>query len=76
MSDAEKTVYEFCDELHRNHSVSDKTYATALANFGEHGIIDMVSLDGYYSFLSMVMNVARTPLPNGASAPPLATFPR
>lgn len=76
MPDEEKTVYEFCDELHRNHSVSDKTYARALGEFGEHGIVDIVSLDGYYSFLAMVMNVARAPLPSGASAPPLAPFPR
>jgi 4-carboxymuconolactone decarboxylase len=76
MSDNEETVYDFCDELHRNHSVSDPTYAKALAKFGEQGIIDMVSADAYYSFLSMVMNLARTPLPKSASAPPLAAFPR
>src|ERR1700682_2473511 len=76
MSDNEETVYDFCDELHRNHSVSDPTYARALAKFGEQGIIDMVSADAYYSFLSMVMNLARTPLPKSASAPPLAAFPR
>lgn len=75
MSDSEETVYDFCVELHRNHSVSDATYAGALAKFGEQGIIDMVSADGYYSFLSMVMNVARTPLAKGATAPPLAEFP-
>ena len=76
MSDEEKIVWDFCNELHRNRSVSDQTYARALAMFGEHGIIDIVSLDGYYSFLAMVMNVARTPLPDGASAPPLSDFPR
>jgi len=75
MSDEEDIVYEFCDELSRNRSVSNTTYARALAKFGEQGIIDMVSVDGYYSFLSMVMNVARTPLPKGASAPALARFP-
>jgi 4-carboxymuconolactone decarboxylase len=76
MSDNEEAVYDFCDELHRNHSVSDLTYARALAKFGEQGIIDIVSADGYYSFLSMVMNVARTPLPKSASAPALAALPR
>jgi 4-carboxymuconolactone decarboxylase len=76
MSDNEEAVYDFCDELHRNHSVSDPTYARALAKFGEQGVIEMVSVDGCYSFLSMVMNVARTPLPKSASAPPLAAFPR
>jgi hypothetical protein len=30
---------------------------------------------GYYSMLAMIMNVARTPLPDGAS-PPLRAFPQ
>ncbi|MGH9680605.1 MAG: carboxymuconolactone decarboxylase family protein, partial [Candidatus Acidiferrales bacterium] len=46
MSSDEKTVYDFCDELYRNHGVSDPTYARALARFGEQGIIDMVSVYG------------------------------
>ena len=29
--------------------------------FGEQGIIDLIGINGYYSFLAMMMNVARTP---------------
>jgi 4-carboxymuconolactone decarboxylase len=75
MSDQEESAFEFCDELHKNRSVSDETYARALAHFGEQGIIDIISTDGFYSLLSMVMNVARTPLPKSASAPPLMALP-
>src|ERR1700722_5023743 len=75
MSDQEESAFEFCDELHKNRSVSDATYARALSNFGEQGIIDIISTDGFYSLLSMVMNVARTPLPKSASAPPLMALP-
>jgi 4-carboxymuconolactone decarboxylase len=75
MSDEEDIVYEFCTELDRNQSVSDTTYARALAKFGEQGIIDLVALDGYYTLLSMVMNVARTSLPKN-STPALLAFPR
>ena len=75
MSENEEAVYNFCQELHRNHGVSDATYASVLAKFGEQGIVDMVSVDGYYSLLSMMMNVARTPLAKGATAPPLAPLP-
>jgi 4-carboxymuconolactone decarboxylase len=75
MSDQEDAAYEFYYELHKNRSVSDATYARALANFGEQGIIDMISTDGFYSLLSMVMNVSRTPLPKSASAPPLVALP-
>jgi 4-carboxymuconolactone decarboxylase len=76
MSDEEEAAYNFCDELHKTHGVSDSTYARTASKFGEQGVIDIVSTDGFYSYLSMVMNVARTPLPKTASAPPLAALPR
>jgi 4-carboxymuconolactone decarboxylase len=76
MAEDEEILYDFCTELQRNHGVSDATYARALAKFGEAGIVEAASLEGYYSMLAMVMNVARTPLPPGATRPPLAAFPR
>ena len=76
MSDDEATIYEFCIELQHNQSVSDATYAVALAKFGEQGIIDMVGVNGFYTYLAMVINVAHTPLPKRSSAPTLAAFPR
>lgn len=75
MSPEEQIIYDFCTELHRNQSVSDATYARVLSKYGEQGIIDLVGVNGYYTFLAMVLNVARTPLPKGA-APELAAFPR
>jgi 4-carboxymuconolactone decarboxylase len=75
MSDDEEIVYEFCMELHRNKSISDVTYARALARFGERGIIDLTSVNGYYTFLGMVLNTARTPVPKGSTTPALLPFP-
>jgi 4-carboxymuconolactone decarboxylase len=77
MSDDEEIVYDFCDELHRNQSVSDTTYTRAWLRFNEQGVIDMVSVNGYYTFLAMVMNVARTPPPPYPKAPlpNLVAFP-
>jgi len=75
MADDEEAVYDFCIELHNNHSVSDTTYARALSKFGERGIIDMIGLSGWYTLVSMVLNTARTPLPAGAT-PALAPLPR
>ena len=62
-------VLDFSLELHRNRSVSDATYAKAKRHFGEKGVIDLVGIAGYYSLLAMAMNVARTPLPEGVTAP-------
>jgi 4-carboxymuconolactone decarboxylase len=75
MSDDEEIVYDFCDELLRNKSVSDATYSKALTKFHEQGIIDMISVNGYYTFLSMVVNVARRPPPKGTT-PALPALPR
>jgi 4-carboxymuconolactone decarboxylase len=75
LSEEEEILYAFCDELEGNHSVSDATYARAVAKFGEGGVIDAVGITGYYTMLAMVLNTARTPLPDG-SRPALAPFPR
>jgi 4-carboxymuconolactone decarboxylase len=71
----EAVVYDFSTELHQNRSVSDATYARALALFGEKGVIDLTAVNGYYSLIAMVLNVARTELPAGAK-PGLEPFPR
>jgi 4-carboxymuconolactone decarboxylase len=74
MSEDEESIYEFCDELRRNQSVSDATYASALNKFGEQGVIDLVSLNGYYSFLAMVADATRQPLRKGVK-PGLVPLP-
>ncbi|MEO7134421.1 MAG: substrate-binding domain-containing protein [Vicinamibacterales bacterium] len=61
MSEDETILYEFCQELHRDKSVSDATYAKALKAFGEQGVIDTIGISGYYTLLAMVLNTARTP---------------
>ncbi len=74
MADDEAAAYDFSIELHRNRSVSDASYARALALFGEQGIIDLTGVNGYYSFLAMMMNVART-APDTDDVKPLEPFP-
>lgn len=66
----ESVVHDFCVELQREKQVSDETYAQAVALFGEQGVVDLMGLNGYYTFLAMVMNTARTDVPVSA-APPL-----
>lgn len=75
MADDEQAIYDFCVELHRNRSVSDATYARALAKLGEDGIVEAASIQGFYALLAMNMNAARTPLATGIQ-PPLMLFPR
>ncbi|MGZ5201868.1 MAG: carboxymuconolactone decarboxylase family protein [Telluria sp.] len=66
----EGVVYDFCMELQRAKRVSDRVYADALALFGEQGVVDLMGVNGYYTFLAMVMNAAQTAAP-ASSADPL-----
>jgi 4-carboxymuconolactone decarboxylase len=75
MAEDEEIVYDFCTELLHNQSVTDATYARALAKFGEAGIVEAASLEGYYTYLSMIMNTARSPMAAGAK-PALTPFPK
>ena len=75
MAEEEEILYDFCTELQHNQSVSDATYARAVAKFGEAGVVEAASLEGYYTYLSMVMNTARSPLRAGDSAA-LKPFPK
>jgi len=59
----EAVVHDFCVELHKHKAVSDRVYADALALFGEHGVVDLIGINGYYTLLAMVMNTARTSVP-------------
>jgi 4-carboxymuconolactone decarboxylase len=71
MSEEEASVHDFTVELLRSRNVSDPVYAKAVARFGEQGVIDMVGVAAYYSFLSMMMNTARTAVPVHSAVPAL-----
>jgi len=73
--DADETiVYNFSRELQEAQGASDATYQAALARFGERGVVDLISVNGFYVLVSMCLNVDKTPLPEGTPLPlpPLA----
>jgi len=76
MAEDEEIAYEVCDELERTRGVSDATYRRAVDCFGERGVLDMLGLVGYFSTVSMIMNVAHTPPQKETAVTPLAAFPR
>jgi 4-carboxymuconolactone decarboxylase len=69
MSSDETVVYEFVTDLLSTGAVTDGRYGAALDRFGERGVMDLVGAVGYYSLVSMVLNVAQVPLPEGEPAP-------
>jgi 4-carboxymuconolactone decarboxylase len=74
MTDDEEIAYDTATEILREKRVSDRTYARAVAKFGEQGVIDLLGIVGYYNFLAIVMNATRAAMPPGA-AEPLKRYP-
>jgi 4-carboxymuconolactone decarboxylase len=66
----EEVALSLVSEILHNRRVSDVTWRKALQQFGESGAVDLLGLAGYYSFLGVVLNGARTPAPDGAQLRP------
>jgi 4-carboxymuconolactone decarboxylase len=64
-----EVAYDFVTEYLATHRISDATYARALDQFGEAGITDIVATSGYYSLVSMTLNVFEVELPEGVEPP-------
>ncbi|MCX8959280.1 carboxymuconolactone decarboxylase family protein [Erwinia psidii] len=60
----EWVVYHFCQQLHQQKNVSDDIWQQAIALWGEKGAVDLIGINGYYSFLAMMMNGAQTSVPD------------
>ena len=73
LTEDEAILYDLSSELQHHKGVSDETYARAVKRYGEQGVIDAVGITGYYTLLAMVLNTARTPVPDGRT-PALAPF--
>ncbi len=65
----EAMIYDFSRELHETKGVSDANYKRVLDRFGERGVFDLIAVNGYYSLVSMILNVDKTPLPDGVPLP-------
>ncbi len=65
----EAIIYDFSRELHETKGVSDANFKRAVDRFGERGVFDLIAVNGYYSLVSMCLNVDKTPLPAGVPLP-------
>jgi len=61
----EELVNAFLVMLHRDRVVSDAMYARAVELLGEDGVVDLVGLAGYYTLISMTINVFQVGVPEG-----------
>lgn len=65
----EQLIYDFVTEYFATNRVSQPTYDRALAAFGETGVVDLVGTVGYYTLVSMTLNVFEVALPDGVAEP-------
>jgi 4-carboxymuconolactone decarboxylase len=61
----EAAVHVFLTTLHRDRKVSDTVYANAVEQLSEAGVVDLVGLAGYYTLISMTINVFQVTPPAG-----------
>ncbi len=61
----EAVVVQVATELNRFNSITDPTYATALASLGERKMVELTALVGYYTMVAMTLNAHEIPLPQG-----------
>ena len=70
--DAEmQAVFDFAVELHLLKNLTDVTYDKALALLGQQACVDLVGVCGYYTLISMTINVFDVPDGEGPELPAL-----
>jgi 4-carboxymuconolactone decarboxylase len=76
MKGDETILYNYAMEMYRDKSVSDATYAAAVKQFGEKGLIDLVATMGYYDTVAMTLISAAAVAPKEDDVPQLPSASR
>jgi 4-carboxymuconolactone decarboxylase len=76
MKEDEEVLYTYAMELYRDRAVSDASYAAAVKQFGEKGLIDLVATMGYYDTVAMTLITAKAVAPKEDDVPQLAALPK
>lgn len=61
----ERIVYQFSKALHQQHKIEAPLYKEAVDLLGEDGVVDLTGILGYYTLISMTLNVFEVDLPEG-----------
>ena len=69
-SDTEaRMVHRFATELMETRRVSEQCYREVVNALGDAGAVELVTLLGYYTLVSMILNAFEVPLPAGQRPP-------
>ena len=69
MQDDEAALYDLAMQIYGSKAVSDAVYETALAKFGERGIVELLGLMGYYDMVAKMLITANAVPPKEADVP-------
>jgi 4-carboxymuconolactone decarboxylase len=69
-------VHDFVCELTTNKGVSQRSYDAIVGEWGEQALVELVGIIGYFTLMSMVLNVAHTPHEPNAEVGLLEPLPR
>jgi len=63
MKEDEAAIYDFCTELHEKKARQRRRVPGGARALRRAGVVDLIGVSGYYTLVSMVLNVDRHPLP-------------
>jgi 4-carboxymuconolactone decarboxylase len=66
-ADDERTVYTVARQLTDDGQLDQEAFAAAQRLLGAAGVVELVSLCGYYTLVSFLLNAFTVPLPPGAA---------
>lgn len=64
-----KLAYLVAEQLLDTHVIDNEYYAQGIEVFGERGMLELVSIIGYYCLVSLTLNAFTIPLDEGMSDP-------
>lgn len=70
----EADIYEFARQLQQTGNVEEEVYQRVMLRWGNVGVVELGAVIGYYTLVSMTLNVHQIPLPDDVS-PPLEPIP-
>ena len=63
----ERAIFDFVHELYKTRRVGERNYKRVQSFLGDRGTVELVGILGYYTAVSMILNVFNVPLPEGAT---------
>src|SRR5258708_23381544 len=63
----ERAIFDFVQELYKKRRVSERNYKRLNGFLGDRGIVELIGILGYYTGVSMLLNVFNVPLRDGAA---------